>query len=183
MYLHLRTASLSPTAKAALLRMIPGEIHKVDRQIPVSAATTLRDYHRHSAIMWMTRTVAGLAIVFGAMALFLAALGIYAIKGYMAAARTPEIGIRMALGATRRSILVLMLREGASMTLVGLSVGMLLAVAVGCVVRGMFYGIGPFDPVSIGATVVLLGTASLLATYLPARRAAKVDPMVALRYE
>lgn len=183
LYLHLRIASLSPAAEALLLGRIPGEIHKVDRQIPVLSATTLRDYHRQSAMMWMTRTVTGLAIVFGAMALFLAALGIYAVKGYMVAARTPEIGIRMALGATRRSILVLMLREGASMTLAGLFVGMLLAVAVGSVVRGMFYGVGPFDSVSIGATVVLLGTASLVATYIPARRAARTDPLAALRYE
>jgi len=183
LYLLLQMADGSPTAAAHLLGRIPGEIHKVDRRIPVLSVTTLRDYHGHSPMMWLTRTVTGLALVFGAMALFLAALGIYGVKAHAVASRTPEIGIRMALGATRRGILVLMLREGASMTLVGLSLGLLLAFGAGCVLRGMIYGIGPFDPVTIGTTIVLLGTASLLASYLPARRAARTDPMTALRYE
>jgi len=79
------------------------------------------------------------------MALFLAALGIYGVKAYLVASRTPEIGIRMALGATRRGILIYMLREGAALTLVGLSIGLLLALAAGTVLQGMIYGVSPTD--------------------------------------
>jgi ABC-type antimicrobial peptide transport system permease subunit len=105
------------------------------------------------------------------------------VKGYMVAARTPEIGIRMALGATRGKILRLVLREGVMLTLAGLSAGMLLACGAARVMRHALFGVDPLDPTSIAMTVVLLGGTSLLAGYLPARRAARIEPMVALRYE
>jgi len=117
------------------------------------------------------------------MALFLASLGIYAVKGYMVASRTPEIGIRKALGATHWSIMGMVLREGTVLTLAGLIVGLFLALATGRLIASLLYGVHPVDPISIAATVTLLGAASLLAGYIPARRAAKVDPMVALRCE
>jgi ABC-type antimicrobial peptide transport system permease subunit len=115
--------------------------------------------------------------------LFLSALGIYAIKGHMVASRTSEIGVRMALGATRGSIVGMVLREGLLLMIAGLLVGLAIGLAVAKISASLLYGISPIDPVSILVTVVLLGTASLLAGYIPARRAAKVDPMVALRYE
>jgi len=182
-YLHLRAASTAPGAVAALLQRVPQAIRDVDPRIPVLSLRTLSDCYHNSFPMWLARTIARLAVAFGAMALFLAALGIYGVKGYLVASRTPEIGIRMALGATRRSILALVLREGAASTLVGLSVGMVLAVGVARVISSALCGISPTDPLSIAATLVLLGTASLLASYLPARRAARIDPMAALRYE
>ena len=124
-----------------------------------------------------------LALAAGAAALFLAALGIYAIKGYMVASRTAEIGIRKALGATHGNIMGIVLREGLVLTVVGLIVGLLLGLGVAKVAASLLYGVRPADPVSIIVTVALLGAASLLASYIPARRAAKVDPMVALKYE
>ncbi len=181
--IHLRAASTAPGAMATLLQRVPQEVRSVDQRIPVLSLGTLAGYYYNSPPMWLARMIAGLAVPFGAMALFLAALGIYGVKGYLVASRTREIGIRMALGATRRSILALVLREGAALTLVGLSVGMVLAVGVARVMTSALCGVNPIDPVSIGATVALLGTASLLASYLPARRAARIDPMVALRYE
>ena len=133
--------------------------------------------------VWLARFGARLALAAGAAALFLAALGIYAIKGYMVASRTSEIGIRMALGATHGNIMGMVLREGLVLTMVGLMVGLLLGLGVAQVAASLLYGVSPVDPVSIVVTVALLGAASLLASYIPARRAAKVDPMVALRCE
>ncbi len=182
-YIHVRAARATPGAEAALLQRIPREIRNVDATIPVLSLATLLDCYSNSFPMWLARVSAGLAVAFGAMALFLAALGIYGVKGHIVASRTPEIGIRMALGATRRSILTMVLREGAALTLLGLSVGMLLAFAFAHVASSALCGVDPIDPVSIVATVALLGTGSLLASYIPARRAAKIDPMVALRYE
>jgi ABC-type antimicrobial peptide transport system permease subunit len=121
--------------------------------------------------------------MFGVMALFLAGLGLYAVKGHMVASRTPEIGIRMALGATRRNVLVLVFLQSAASTLAGLSLGILLAAVLARLIRAGLYGISPLDPVSIAATVALLMTVSVLAGYVPARRAAGIDPLVALRYE
>jgi ABC-type antimicrobial peptide transport system permease subunit len=101
----------------------------------------------------------------------------------MVASRTSEIGIRMAMGATHRSIMAMILREGLVLTVVALLVGLLLGLAVARVGASLLYGVTPADPASIAVTIVLLGAASLLAGYFPARRAAKVDPMVALRCE
>jgi ABC-type antimicrobial peptide transport system permease subunit len=126
---------------------------------------------------------ARLALTFGAMALFLAALGIYAIKMTMVASRTPEIGIRMALGATRRDVVFMVFREGTVLLLTGLGLGLVVGLGLARVAKSMFYDVSPVDPVTIAVTIVALTLASVLAGLVPARRAAKIDPMVALRYE
>jgi ABC-type antimicrobial peptide transport system permease subunit len=101
----------------------------------------------------------------------------------MVASRTHEIGIRKALGATHGDIMGMVLREGLVLTVVGLMVGLLLGLGVAKVSASLLYGVSPVDPVSIVVTVALLGAASLVASYIPARKAAKVDPMTALRCE
>jgi predicted permease len=183
LYAHLRVASTAQAGQTALLRQIPQEVRKVDAQLSVLSLSTLRDYHRNGPHVWFVRMVAALTLTFGGMALFLAALGIYAVKGYLVASRTPEIGIRMALGATNRGILAMVLRDSAALTLVGLSLGLLLAFGAARVASSVLCGVSPIDPLSIAATLALLGTASLLASYLPARRAARIDPIAALRCE
>ena len=182
-YIHLRLADRRPGAEAALVRSIGAQIRKLDPRLSVVSATSLTEQHRNGSMVRTMAVTAKLASMFGTMALFLAGLGLYAVKGHMVASRTPEIGIRMALGATRRDILTLVFRQGAVSTLVGLLLGIMLAAALTSLIRSGLYGVSPIDPMSIGATVVLLAATSLLAGFVPARRAAKVDPMVALRYE
>jgi len=181
--IHLRARSTAPGAEAALVRTIGERIRKIDPRLPVLAVASLADRHRNHPTVLFTGVVARLAVMFGAMALFLAGMGLYAIKGHMVASRTPEIGIRMALGATRRDILTLVLRQGAISTFVGLLVGTLLAFVMTRVIRSALQGISTIDLVSIIITVAMLTATSLLATYIPARRALRVDPKTALQYE
>jgi predicted permease len=180
-YIHLRIAD--GQSGTTMLEKVAAEIHRVDPQMAVISVTTLTQEHRNNNEVYAAGLGARMAIVFGAMALFLASLGIYAVKGYMVASRTPEIGIRKALGATHKDIMGMVFREGAVLTIAGLIVGLLLGLGIARLIGSMFYGINPVDPVSIVVTILLLGLASLLAGYLPARHAAKVDPMEALRYE
>jgi hypothetical protein len=180
-YLYLRLAN---GRSADLLRQrIAQEIHRFDSHIPVLSVATLAERRDDNAAIWLAGFGARLALAAGAAALFLASLGIYAIKGHMVASRTSEIGIRQALGATRGNIIGMVLREGLALTMAGLLIGLLAGLGIAKVSASMLYGISPADPISIIATVVLLGAVSLLASYIPARRAAKVDPMVALRHE
>jgi putative ABC transport system permease protein len=179
LYLH-----VAKKGSADLLQQrISKEIRRVDPRLPVLSVATLAQRRNDDSFVWLARFGARLALAAGTAALFLAALGIYAIKGYMVASRTSEIGIRQALGATHGNIMGMVLREGLVLTIVGLTVGLLLGLGVARVSASLLYGVRPVDPVSIIVTVALLGATSLLAGYIPARRAAKVDPMVALRCE
>jgi putative ABC transport system permease protein len=121
--------------------------------------------------------------VFAAIALVLAALGIYGVMSFAVAQRTHEIGLRMALGAGQDRVVAQVMREGMSLALVGLALGLGGAISVGRVMRGMWYQVGAIDATAFSAvTMVLLATA-LLACFVPARRATQVDPMQALREE
>jgi predicted permease len=180
-YFYLRLANVDsiPT----LMQRISEEIHKVEPQVPILSMVTLAQKHHDHDELWFADFCTRLALTAGIIALFLAALGVYAVKGYMVASRTPEIGIRMALGATNRNIMSMVFRDGIVLTVVGLFVGLLLGLGAARLVSSALYGVNFVDPLSIAATVVSLGFASLLASYLPARRASKIDPMEALRYE
>ena len=178
-YLHARDREAVETLRSQMVE----EIHRVDPYIPVLSVTTLAQIRDDDIRIWNARFHARLALAAGVVALFLTALGIYAVKGYRVTSRTSEIGIRMAMGATRRSIMAMILREGLVLTVVALLAGLLLGLAVARIGASRLYGISSADPVSILATVVLLGATSVLAGYFPARRAAKIDPMEALRYE
>jgi len=127
--------------------------------------------------------MATLSGFFGVLALVLASIGLYGILAYNVAGRTNEIGLRMALGAARRDVIWMVLREALLLTLIGVLIGVPLAVASGRLVSSLLFGLTPSDPLSIGLAAIVMLAVAALASYLPARRAAQVDPMVALRYE
>ena len=129
------------------------------------------------------RLMATLSGFFGLLAALLATVGLYGVMSYTVVRRTNEIGIRMTLGAAREQILVMVLREAGLLLTAGLIAGVLLALAGGEAARTLIFGLQPHDPVTLAAAAVLLGAVALGASYLPARRATKLDPMVALRYE
>ncbi len=182
-FLHLRVNETIRKSDEILEQQIRQAIREVDPHLPIVTATSLAEYYHDNPFVWLATIGARLAAGSGVMALFLASLGIYAVKGYMVASRTPEIGIRKALGATRRDIMGMVLREGSVLTTIGLILGLVLGLGVARLVASLLYGVEPVDPISIVVTIILLAAASLLAGYVPARRAAKIDPMEALRCE
>jgi predicted permease len=142
-------------------------------------ATAMTDATRGALLMPRVLSVTFAAA--GALALGLATLGVYGVMSYVVGMRSREMGIRLALGATRRQLVALIMREGASLSAVGFTVGLALAVAAALVTKSLLVGITPLDPVSIGAGVLLLVAAAAAACYLPARRASRVDPVASLR--
>jgi len=181
MNLHIRTAG--GPGDAALLASIRRELNAVDPKLPVLSATTMELHRNGSLQVWGVRVAATLFSTFGALALLLATIGVYGLKAYDVSRRTREIGIRMALGATTSDVERMVLTEGARTTVIGLSIGLLLAGGVGKLLSGLLYRVSPVDPVILAAAAIVLSTATLLACYLPARRATRVVPLEALRSE
>lgn len=168
----------SPTALAAAVR---GAIRDVDPNLPIGTLQPMDAVVAEAMLPWsLTSALMG---AFGGVALLLAALGIYGVTAYSVARRTREIGIRIACGARGKDVLRLVVGEGLRLTAIGVALGLALAFAVGRLLASLLFGVGAADPVTfalIAATFVGVG---LLASYVPARRATRVDPMKALRYE
>jgi putative ABC transport system permease protein len=183
MNIHLRLAAQGNGAEARMLETIRKEIGSVDSHLPVLELKTFRQYLDNSADLWLARTGARMFSIFGAVALLMAMAGLYGVRAYTVARRTREIGIRMALGANASDTLRMILREGLMVTSIGAGVGLLLSVVAGKVVSSFLYQVSGVDPIVFLAAPILLSAISLLACYLPARLAARVDPMVALRAE
>ena len=160
--------------------IVPRVVRTLDPNVQGSAATLGKSAERW---VWFSQVGAMLSSSLGILGLFLASLGIYGLMSYSVAQRTHELGIRIALGANRSDILKLVLGQGLRISLVGLVVGLAIALGVTRVIAAMLYGVKPTDPVTFGGVSALLTAVALLASYLPARRAAKVEPLVALRYE
>jgi predicted permease len=182
-HFHLKVAGGGAEAENRMLTTIRHEILATDERLPLLALKTMRGHLDSSMDIWVVRTGAHMLEIFGGVALFLAVIGLYALNSYTVARRTREIGIRMALGADNSSTLRMILGEALKVTMVGIGVGLLLAVAVGRALAGFLFDLRGFDPLVLGAAPVVLALVALFACYVPARRAALVDPMIALRYE
>ena len=166
---------------AALLPVVRRAVGEVGPDLPLLEPMTQQEQFERS--FSDERLSARLAISFGLLAALLVATGLYGTLSYRVSRRTAEIGVRMALGAQRRQVLWMILRESLALSVAGLLVGFPLAVAGARVLRSMLFGLGPGDPLAFAAAVLGLLAVVLTASWLPARRATRVDPMVALRYE
>jgi predicted permease len=167
-----------PISIAASVRRAIAEI---DSNVPVFEMTT--EEHTIDNLIRQDRLFAALSSIFGALALLLASIGLYAVRAYAVARRTAEIGIRVALGAGRGEIAKLVLWETAGMVAAGLIVGIGSALAAARLIRSMLFGLAPNDPATFAGAAIVLVVVAAVAGYFPARRASRVDPMVALRHE
>lgn len=166
---------------AALTNSLRQQVQAVDPNLPLFGERTMDDLV--AASLARRRFAMQVVGLFGLLGLFLATIGIYGVMAYSVTQRTREIGIRLALGASTRSILSWLLKQGMRLTLIGAAVGLAGAFALTRLLRGLLFGIAPTDVVTYVALTMLLTGVALLACYIPARRATKVDPLVALRYE
>ena len=180
---HLKTVGGGPETEQKLLETVRHEILGVDERLPLLALKTMRGHLETGFDIWIVRTGAQMLEIFGTVALLLAVIGFYALNAYTGARRTREIGIRMALGADASSTLRMMLGEALKVTLVGIGAGLVLAIGLSKVLAGFLYDVRSFDPLVLGAAPAVLTLVALFACYVPARRAARVDPLIALRYE
>jgi putative ABC transport system permease protein len=164
-----------------LVAAVRREVHAVDPDQPVSNAATMDqmlDSETQSRSVGMM-----LLVAFAGLAFLLAVMGIYAVLAYFVTQRRAEIGVRLALGATPRSILGLVLKKGMSLTLIGVAIGLVAAFVLTRLMASLLFGVSATDPATFAMIALLLSGVALLACYIPARRATKVDPLVALRYE
>jgi hypothetical protein len=175
---YLEVRGVTPLGR--LTPLIRRKIVGIAGQIPVEAFT-LNDWVNQ--FLTQERLTAVLASTFGLLAMLLAAVGLYGVMAYSVAQRTAEIGIRMALGAEGANVLRLIMREATVLVLIGVAIGLPISLALGRLVASMLFNLTPSDPGSALGAVAILAGAALAAAYVPARRAAGVDPMVALRYE
>jgi len=183
MNIHLRTSPMDGERSAEVLQAVRGEIRALDPRLPVMMLKTLRGHIGDSAGLWIVRLGATIFTAFGFLALFLSVVGVYGVKAYTVAQRAHEIGIRKALGATSHNTVWLFVREGSLLTGVGLALGVLLSAGAAQLLGSILYAVSAFDPIAFIAAPTILAAASLLATWLPARRAARIDAITALRQQ
>lgn len=182
-YLHVRLATKDRHAVAAFIPTMRQTLRSIDPDMPILSITPFVDLTEKSVGLWIVRLGALLFGVFGGIALVLAVIGVYGVKAYAVACRTREIGIRMALGAHRRDIFALIMRQGALQTALAVTIGLLLSLAAGRVLAQILYQVSPSDPFALVASGTMLAAAALLACFFPARRATHVEPLQALRTE
>jgi putative ABC transport system permease protein len=164
-----------------LLLSVPSIVQGIDREQPVYAVSTMQQLLNQSVATRRFNML--LMAIFAALALLLAAVGIYGVMSQAVSGRTREIGIRMALGAQATDVLRLIVGQGLKLTIIGVMAGLATALALTRLIESLLFGVSATDPLTFAAVALLLTAVALLACYIPARRATKVDPMIALRYE
>jgi predicted permease len=177
MHVAVRVAG-APLAMAARVRE---ELRAIDPELPILKIYTVDQ--QLEEVLVKDRMLAGLALALGVLVVALACLGLYGVIAYTVARRTSEIGTRLALGATRGAVLGMVLREGVATVLAGIAIGIPAAFAAARLIAARLYGIGAHDPLTLARAALLLLCVAALAGFVPARRASRIDPMVALRYE
>jgi len=182
-HLHVRLQPAADATQARLLADVRREVAAVDARLPVLTVRTLRQHLEGSFDLWVMRIASRMFTLFGAVAVLLAAVGLYGVRAFSVARRGREIGIRMAVGASAADAVRMVLREGLLLAAVGGGAGLILALALGKLLGGMLYGVSGTDPLVLATAAALLGGVSLVACYVPARRAARIAPMVSLRNE
>jgi predicted permease len=173
-------ASIPPES---LIRDVQQQIHKLAPDLPIDDVRTMQKLVQGIGGLFLFRLAASVAAILGVVGLILAIVGVYGVVAYSVSRRTHEIGIRIALGATSFDILKLASRQGVKLISGGLIVGLLAAWALARAMIGLLFGISATDPMTFSAVAIVLASVALVACFIPARRAARVDPMVALRYE
>jgi predicted permease len=175
------TVRVAGGAPGAITGAIRQEIRKVDSTLPLFSLQTGEEARFNS--FWQFRLFGWMFSIFGVIALALASIGVYGVLSYAVSQRTQEIGVRMALGASRQNVFALVVSHGARLAAAGIVCGVLGAFGVTRVVTSLLYNVTATDPLSYVGTAVFLALVALLASYIPARRATGVDPMIALRAE
>ena len=175
--LEVRTTHQTDIALASLRRVT----QTIDADFPLARMSTQEE--QATDTLTGERSLATLLSLFSGLALLLASIGLYGVIAYSTARRTREIGIRVALGAHRADVLRMILTQGMRLTLVGVGIGLIGAIAASRVLASQLFGITSTDPLTFGGVVLTLAAVALAACYIPARRAANVDPVNALRYE
>ncbi|MFI5246484.1 MAG: FtsX-like permease family protein, partial [Gemmatimonadales bacterium] len=166
---------------SVFIPVLRAEIAALDPTLPLS---NVRSMENHLGIALLPARLSGAVLgIFGILGLVLAAVGIYGVMAYSVAQRTREIGIRMAIGAAAGDVMRLVMRQGMALVLAGTAIGLAGAVAASRLIRGILYGSGANDPLTFVAVPFVLMGVAMLATWIPARRAAAMDPLLALRHE
>src|SRR6185436_16263592 len=157
------------------------EVQQLDRAVPMSAVKTMEQHMTWP--LWGPSLAATLALAFGVIALLLSSIGLYSVMAYVVSQRTKEVGIRMALGASRQDVLKMITSQGMRLAIVGAGLGLVLALLLAKVMSSLLIGVSGYDITTFVIVAVVLSVVAFVASYLPARRATKVNPLIALRYE
>jgi predicted permease len=179
MFLYARAAGTQSADNMVVT--VREQLRAADPNLPVIYVKTFRSQHEGSAQVWILRSAAKMFLTLGLAAAFVAVIGLYGVRSYLVTRRTREFGVRMAVGASPADVLRLVLREAIATTAVGLGIGLGLGVLLGVGLSAVIYQISPFDPITLGGATGILAVSSIVASLVPARRAANVLPMTALR--